>query len=206
MKTYHTLVLALVAITASPAFAQGKGGGNSSAGNPGKGNNSGFDRPSAPPAASRPDAPDSSNRRTDRPSDPTASLPPDTGKGHGKGDRSASSAAAGLAAAMHDINQTSFAQRRELHESLDLRLKSSRDALKKIQSDAKDLRADARANFKSALDEVKKREGELDNALKASKKSDEARWNGNRDLLSRAYRNHADALARLEAIPRPPRL
>ncbi len=206
MKTYHALMLALVAISASPAFAQGKGGGNSGAGGQGKGNDGGFDRPSAPPAASRPDAPDSSNRRADRPADHAAGVPHDTGKGHGKGDPSASSAAHGLAGSMHDINQASFSQRRELHESLDMRLKSSRDALKKIQSDAKDLRADARANFKTALDEVKKRESELDKALKASKKADEARWHGNRDFLSRAYRNHADALARLEAIPRPPRL
>jgi hypothetical protein len=169
MKIDTSVIVFLVAIAGSPAFGQGKGGGNAGGGNPGAGKGGGSDRPSmSSPTASRPDAPDSTpNRRADRPRvDDAASVPGEPAQSAGKG-RSASTAAHGLAASMHDINQTSFAQRRELHETLDMRLKSSRDALKKIQSDAKDLRADARADFKAALAEVKQRETDLTDAMKA---------------------------------------
>ena len=65
---------------------------------------------------------------------------------------------------MHEINQTAFAQRRDLLDSVDMRLKSSRDALKQIQSDARASRADARAEFKTSLDAVKAREKDMDEA------------------------------------------
>jgi hypothetical protein len=197
MKIPHSVVFGLFA-TALAAAPAGKGGGNS--GNPGGGKGGGFDRPASPAA------PDSTpSRHADRGVGNDA-LPPgaEHGKGVGKGERSASGAAHGLANSMHEINQTAFAQRRELHDTLDMRLKSSREALKQIQTNAKAARVDARADFKAALGEVKTREGELTNALKASRKATEANWDPNRQALARAYQNHADALAKLEAIPRPP--
>lgn len=196
------LGVAVAALAVAPAYGQGKGGGNSNAGG-GKGPDSG--RPA--PEASRPEAPD---RKPDskphpKPQGGADNATVDDGKGPAKGQRSASTAAHGLAGSMHEINQTSFAQRRELHDSLDMRLKSSRDALKQVQADAKHLRADARNDFKAALDGVKSRDKELENALKSSRKATEANWDTQRESLARAHRNHADAVARLEAIPRPPR-
>ena len=122
-------------------------------------------------------------------------------------DRPAAPAAAPgqqLANSMKDINQTAFAQRRELLNSVDMRLESSRDALKKIQTDAKASRADARADFKAALDEVKTRETELTAAAKAARDANEAGWEANRSALARAHQAHADALARLNALATPP--
>jgi hypothetical protein len=196
--------LAVSVLAATSVFAQGKGGGGGNAGgggNPGKGG--GFDKPSSP-AAARPSAPDSTPGRS---SDHAADDDGNKGKGYAKGhpSNSASSAAHGLATSMHEINQTAFAQRRELHNTLDMRLKSSRDALKQIQSEAKAARVDARSDFKAALDDVKVREKDLGDALKASNKATEANWNTNRDALARAYQAHADAMTRLEKLPRLPR-
>ena len=197
MTISHAVVFGLL-VTALAAAPAGKGGGN--AGNPGGGKGGDFDRP-LPPAA-----PDSTpSRHSDRGKGNDAKPSgAEHGKGVGKGERSASGAAHGLANSMHEINRTAFAQRRELHDSLDMRLKSSRDALKQIQTNARNARVEARADFKSALDNVKARENELTNALKASRKATEANWEPNRQVLARAYQNHADALAKLEAIPRPP--
>jgi hypothetical protein len=191
MKISHAVVFGML-VTALAAAPAGKGGGNS-----GGGKGAGFDRPASPPAPDTAPA-----RHSDRGVGNDVSSPvAERGKGAGKGERSASGAAQGLASSMHEINQTAFAQRRELHDSLDMRLKSSRDALKQIQTSAKNARVDARADFKTALDDVKSREGELAGALKASRKATEANWEPNRQALARAYQNHADALARLEAIP-----
>jgi ribosome recycling factor len=105
---------------------------------------------------------------------------------------------------MHDINQTAFAQRRELMNSVDMRLQSSRDSLRQIQANAKELRADARAEFKTSLDAVKAREKELEAAAKAARNSDEPGWSARRADLARAHQAHLDAIARLEATVRPP--
>jgi len=106
---------------------------------------------------------------------------------------------------MQSINQTAFAQRRELLDSVDMRLQSSRDALKQIQADAKASRADARADFKAALSDVKAKEKELDAAVKATRKADEAGWDARRTELAKANQNFSDAMARLEAarLPKP---
>jgi hypothetical protein len=192
MKLPHAVVFSMLAT----ALAAAPAGGSKGAGNSGGGKGGGFDRPGQPAA------PDSTpSRHSDRGVGNDVS-PSDQGKGAGKSEHSASGAAHGLANAMHDINQTAFAQRRELHESLDMRLKSSHDALKQIQTNAKNARVDARADFKAALDQVKSREKELTDALKVSRKATEANWEPSRQTLARAYQNHADAMARLEAIPR----
>lgn len=107
---------------------------------------------------------------------------------------------------MHEINQTAFAQRRQLMSSVDMKLKSSRDALRQIQENARNLREDARSEFKRALGDVKAREREVDGSLKATRRSTEATWPNDREILARAYRSHAEAMARLEAIARPPKL
>jgi hypothetical protein len=176
------------------ALAAAPAGGSKGGGNSGGGKGGGFDRPAQPAA------PDSTpSRHSDRGVGNDA--PSDHGKGATKSEHSASGAAHGLANSMHDINQTAFAQRRELHESLDMRLKSSHDALKQIQTNAKNARVDARADFKAALGQVKSREKELTDALKVSRKATEANWEPSRQALARAYQNHADAMAHLEAIP-----
>lgn len=178
----------------APGFAQGKGGGRGGGG-----------PSSAAPSMGRPgnghsglDVPDTTPRRH---SDAKANETPSA---KGNSARSAAPAAQGLATSMHDINQAAFAQRRELHATLDMRLKSSHDALKQIQSQAKDLRADARADFKKALDDVKARERDLTDTMKASRKATEANWPDARERLARAYQAHADAMARAEALGRPP--
>lgn len=200
MKLQRTMCLCAFAsvLAAGPAFGQGKGGG----GGAGRGNNGGGfgDRPSV-------NRPEPSRGRSDANSVPGrggADRTAEIDAGKSKGSRSASPAAHGLASSMHSINQTAFAQRRELHESLDMSLKSSRDALKQIQADAKSRRIDARADFKSALNDVKARERDLNDRMKASRKANEANWTPARDGLAKAYQAHADAMGRLEKIARPP--
>jgi hypothetical protein len=86
-------------------------------------------------------------------------------------------------------------------------LKSSHEALRQIQTNAKDLRGSARADFEASLDTVKAREGELNAAVKASQEADEGNWEARRSALARADRDYSDAVAHLEAlappIPRP---
>ena len=93
----------------------------------------------------------------------------------------------------------SFEARKDLLKNLDMSDEASRDALKKIQSDARDLRGDARTEFKTALDEVKQRKGEVDTARKAANRADAQAWEKAREALGAAYQNYADAMARLEA-------
>ncbi len=100
---------------------------------------------------------------------------------------------------MKQINRTSFEARRELLKNMDMSEEASRDALKKIQSDARALRGDARIEFKTALEEVKQRKDELDQAKKAANHADAQAWEKARGALTAASQNYLDAMARLEA-------
>src|SRR4051812_44270497 len=177
MKTQNAvsllaLVSSLALLPTRVGAAQGGGngggaprGGGANAG--GVGNGAG---PGSGPAMPRPtpDFPTVPDRPDRGPATPT--VPSE--KSNHASDRAAP--AQQLADSMHDINQAAFADRRQLLDSVDMRVSSSRDALKKIQSDAKDLRADARADFKSALDTVKAREDDLAAATKAARGANEA--------------------------------
>jgi hypothetical protein len=176
-----------------------------SAANQGRGNAGGGNNPSPapqpPPHAAGPQ----------RGVDDNARPAPKPDRGNDRSDvrseasRSAAPAARDLSSSMHEINQAAFAQRRQLMDSVDMRLKSSRESLKQIQADAKNLREDARGDFKTALDVVKSREKELNDALKASRNAKETDWDTRRSALATAYQAHADAMARLEALPRLPK-
>jgi len=108
---------------------------------------------------------------------------------------------------MHDINQTAFNERRELVGSVDMRLKSSHEALRQIQTNAKDLRGSAHAEFMASLDTVKAREVDLHAAVKASQEADAGNWEIRRAAVARADRDYADAVAHLQALAPPvPRL
>ena len=100
---------------------------------------------------------------------------------------------------MKQINRTSFEARRELLKNMDMSEEASRDALKKIQSEARDLRGDARIEFKTALEEVKQRKHELDQARKAASHADAQAWEKAREALTGASQNYLDAMTRLEA-------
>lgn len=195
MKSNMTIVVALSAALLAPAgFAQGKGGGGGARGGGGgapghaQGNGAGVGRGAEAFPAERSEKPG----RAEDAAKPNA--------------RSAKPAAQELSGSMHEINQTAFAQRKELLQSVDMRLKSSRDALKQIQANAKDLRGAARDEFKASLDAVKARERDLEGALKTTRKSTEASWEKDRGVLDRTYRDFNDAVGRLEALPRPPKL
>jgi hypothetical protein len=199
-KRFVSVAVVLSVLTVF-SYGQGKGGGGGRGG--GGGNAQGFghggggppeSREAEKPRADHPrsvEAPDESKPRRDETPKPNA--------------RSAKPAAQELSASMHEINQASFAQRQQLHDTLDMRLKSSREALKRIQSEAKDLRGAARDDFKEALEAVKMREKNLNQALGVARKSREANWEADRGALGRAYRDFDDALHRLESLPRPPR-
>jgi uncharacterized protein YPO0396 len=116
---------------------------------------------------------------------------------------SAAPAAHQLSSSMHDINQTAFTERRQLLDSVDMRLKSSRDALHQIQSQAQDARVDARGDFKASLDEVKRRDRELDAAVKASRDANESNWEARRSDLARANDRFNEAMTRLQAVSPP---
>jgi hypothetical protein len=204
MKTKKTLmIVAISAALVSGANAKpgGGGGGGGGAGGPPNVNSA----PSTPtPHVAAPDP-----RATDTPRSadmPRADKTAKPEKPDNYPARSAAPAAQELSGSMRDINRAAFAQRRELIDDVDMRLQSSRDSLKQIQANAKDLRADARADFKNALEDVKARENELDAALKATRQANESNWNASRDRLAKAYKAHADALARVETLPRPPAL
>lgn len=199
MKTKLGIVFLLGALLAAgPVMAQGKGGGGGGGRGGGGGGSPGNGFGHGASGGSR--AADA--LPSDRPGKPERGRDAEAPK---PGARAAKPAAQELAGAMHEINQTAFAQRKQLHETLDMRLKSSREALKQVQADAKDLRGAARDEFKASLDAVKTRERELDRALKATRKSTEASWERDRGALDRAYRNFHDAVTKLEALPRPPR-
>lgn len=194
MKTTSVIryisLLAGAALLLTPlSHAQGKsGGGGAPAGGPGM-QPSLFRAPA--PAPPRP-----------APANRPSSTPPaqaDKGMTAAPGHDSAAPAAQNLSASMKEINQTSFEARKDLLKNLDMSDEASRDALKKIQSDARDLRGDARTEFKTALDEVKQRKGEVDTARKAANRADAQAWEKAREALGAAYQNYADAMARLEA-------
>lgn len=193
MKTSKALISSLmVAALATCGFAQGKGGGASHSS-------------AAPGAANRPaDFPPAA--RTAPPSEtPARPVPhPDKPDTPGKSDRAAAPAAQDYTARLHQINETAFNDRKQLLDNVDMGMKSSRDALKQIQSTAKASRADARSDFKAALSDVKAREKEVDSALKDVRKANENGWNSSRDALAKAYQAHADAMARLEAAAKAP--
>lgn len=188
MKTHKALVSSLMAAAlATCGFAQGKGGGSSHGGGA-------ANRPADVPGATRP-APVS-----EAPAKPVPhAQKPDT---PGNSDRSAAPAAQDYTARLHQINETAFNDRKQLLDTVDMSVKSNRDALKQIQATAKASRADARGDFKAALNDVKAREKELDSALKAVRKAEETGWNARRDALAKAYQAHADAMARLQAAAR----
>jgi hypothetical protein len=197
MKTNKTLVISLVsAALATCGFAQGKSGGNPP--NAGAASRA----PSAPPAATR-HAPPADTPATSEPRGQKPATPATSADRADRAERSAAPAAQDYTARLHEINQTAFSDRRQLLDNADMSLKSNRDALKQIQTTAKESRADARGDFKAALNDVKARENELEAALKESRKADEAGWNARRDALAKAYQNHADAMARLQTAARP---
>jgi hypothetical protein len=186
MKPNYVFILALgSAICAAPTTLAkpGSGGGNAAERGGGPADNPSMSRP-LPPAPATDRAPGNSERVT----------PPSTHPTH-----SAKPAAQQLSGSMHDINRTAFAQRRELLDNVDLRLQSSRDALKQIQAEAKQSRIDARADFKAALADVKAREKALNAAVKASRKANEASWEARRMELARKSQDFTDAMDRLEA-------
>lgn len=100
---------------------------------------------------------------------------------------------------MKQINQTSFEARRDLLSNMDMSEEANREALRKIQSDARNLRGEARAEFKTALDDVKQRQQELDEAKKGAEHADAQAWEKARGALTAASQNYLDAMARLEA-------
>ncbi len=119
---------------------------------------------------------------------------------------SAAPAAGQLLSSMHDINQTAFNQRRQLIDTMDMRLKTSQDSLRRIQTNAGDMRGDARAEFMTSLETAKARERELNAAMQASRDADERTWETRRSALARAERDYYDAMARLESLsPRVPK-
>jgi len=178
---YISLLAGATLLTAPVIYARGAGGGGPPAGGPpgggfGGGNAGQMSRPSQvrPPQADK-------------------GLATATERG------SAAPAAQELATTMRQINQTSFDARRELLKNMDMSEEASRDALKKIQSDARNLRGEARLEFNTALEEVKQRKDELAQAKKAARHADAQAWGKARGALTAASQNYLDAMARLEA-------
>ena len=185
MKTNKAVILLAAGCAFGLAPGHAKGGGGASAGA-----HSMSSAPALSPSSARPspsmDRPDNSNRAVEH-ANPDSAAP----------------AAQQLASSMHDINQTAFNERHQLLDSVDMRLKSSRDAMRQIQSNARDARADARADFKASLDEVKLRDNELEAAVKASRDANETNWEARRTALAQANERFSKAMTRLEAVSPP---
>ena len=198
-KNILTAVFSVVLASAPNVFAAKAGGGGGGAA--GGGSSSGRS-----PSAEHGSMSGGNNGAGSRPASPDhpGDLVPAKPAAGEHAARSAAPDAQDLSNAMKSINQTTFSQRKELLDTVDLRLQSSRDSLKQIQADAKASRADARADFKKALVEVKARDSDLNAALKASRKADEAAWGSRRSDLAKANQNYAEAMARLEAARRLP--
>src|SRR5258708_328029 len=176
---FISLLAGVVLLTAPAIYARG-GSGAPAGGPPGGGFGGG-----SPAAVSRPS--------------PTRPEQADRGLSTASEHSSAALAAQDLATTMKQINQTSFEARRELLKNMDMSEEASGDALRKIQSDARELRGEARTEFKTALEEVKQRKEELDKAKKAASHADAQAWEKARAALTAASQNYLDAVARLEA-------
>lgn len=176
---FISLLAGATLLTAPIIYARG-GGGPPAGGHPGGGFGGGNTGQMSRPSQARPSQADKG-------------LATATERG------SAAPAAQDLATTMRRINQTSFESRRELLKNMDMSEEASRDALKKIQSDARELRGDARLEFNTALEEVKQRRGELNKAKKAASHADAQAWEKARGALTAASQNYLDAMARLEA-------
>lgn len=187
MKTNNavTLLVAGFALGLAPAHAKGGGGAGASAGAHGMGNGPAPSSSSLRPTPSM-DRPDNANAASEH-ANPNSAAPD----------------AQQLVSSIHDINQTAFKERRQLLDSVDMRLKSSRDALRRIQSNAREARADAHGDFKASLDEAKLRDRELDAAVKASRDANEANWEARRTALAQANERFNVAMTRLEAVSPP---
>lgn len=182
--------LSLTSATLGHAQGRGGGGGGHAGGGAGGGGFGAGGPPASMPAA-RPSTPPASRPATTPPSQ--AQHGSDTAAQHG-----AAPAARQLADTMKSINQSSFDARMQLLKTADMSLKENRDALKKIQSDARKLRADARETFKAALDEVKTKDAELADSIKEARHTDAAGWEKSREKLAAAHQHYQDAMARLE--------
>jgi len=198
-----SLIIGTYLLAAASALAQGRGAGAAGGGmGAGRGPSS-FDRSGIGAPSSRPDPwmrPETPARTPDvsRPTMPD-NRGIDTAGEHG----AAAPAALKLADTMHSINQTSFEARKQLLSDVDMSLSSSRDELRKIQSDARALRGTARDEFRAALDEVKAGRTEVDESVAAAKKSDAASWAEKRGRLNDALQHYSDAMNRLRARTKP---
>ena len=178
---FISLLAGATLLTVPIIYARGAGGGGPPAGGPpGGGFGGGNSGPTARPSQIRPQQ---------------AEKGLDTAAERG----SAAPAAQDLATTMKQINQTSFEARRDLLSNMDMSEEANRAALKKIQRDARDLRGEARLEFKAALEEVKQRKDELAQAKKAARHADAQAWEKARGALTAASQNYLDAMARLEA-------
>lgn len=176
------LVLAAGTVTS----AQGRGGG----GAPAHAGGAGFAAPHsfAPPSHPMP-----------APLHP-APMTAAQGQPANRPEHSAAAPAQQLAADMKAINQTAFNDRKALLKDADMSLAANRDALKKIQSDARTMRADAREKFQAALADVKARDDDLTAAIKEAQNSDAPGWDKAREKLAAAHQHYLDAMARLAQV------
>jgi chemotaxis protein histidine kinase CheA len=177
-----SLLAGATLLTTPIIYARGAGGGGPPAGRPPGG---GFGGGNADPMT--------------RPSQMIRPEHADKGPATAMERGSAAPAAQDLATTMRQINQTSFEARRELLKNMDMSEEASRDALKKMQSDARNLRGEAQLEFKAAMEEVKQRKDELAQAKKAARHADAQAWEKARGALTAASQNYLEAMARLEA-------
>lgn len=211
IRKFVTLTLAVSTVSlATPVFAQGRGGGGGGRGaGMGGGASASHGNPfgdSSPGIGARGTMRDPMDvpGRPDRPESPDRPLRPADAPRPGAGK---SAAAQDFAGTMKSINESSFEQRRDIVRNLDMSLETSRAQLRKVQSDAKALRGEARDQFKAALAETKAREKELRTSMKAAQNASPTAWDKAHDDLAAAYQRYNDALRRAAdraKVPTPP--
>lgn len=202
MKSLHSVTLsaALFAamITTTDVFAQGRSGG---AGGGGGGRAGGG--PSAGPSQNG--APAQDRFQQDHfPSQAGPSERANRGLETASAQGAPAAAALDMAATMRAINTASFESRREVLETMDMSVEASRDELRQIQRDAKNLRGDARDTFNAAVEDADVQRKALDESRKALRKAKAAGWEEHKKDVSEHLEKYAAALERAKSLSRSP--
>lgn len=99
---------------------------------------------------------------------------------------------------LREINDATYASRKELANDLDGRVKATHDALGDINTT--DLAPEVRAQFREAVDAESDARTELNSRIRAVRNADVNEWEVARSALTDSYHHYSDAAARAEAL------
>jgi hypothetical protein len=116
----------------------------------------------------------------------------------------AASTALLLTSASTAIKNCAFDSRNALLADIESRVRAARDAVADLEREARSLAGEARDDFKSALKDVRMREGALQESIRTAKRATKDGWPDQRALLASNYGDYAGAVTRLETAASAP--